>query len=180
MSRAGTESNGNGSHASESPRHEHRAGEEEGSRPASKSLGVGGRPLSVHNELSVWLFVAALLGGLSVALGAFGAHGLEGLAEQWPEAERQRRLDNWEVGARYQMYHALALAGVAFHLTLAPRRSLQVVAMLFVLGTMIFSGCLYAYTLSGARFWGAIVPIGGTLMIIGWGVWCQASLRRAP
>jgi uncharacterized membrane protein YgdD (TMEM256/DUF423 family) len=118
------------------------------------------------------------MGGLAVTLGAFGAHGLESASEAWPEEGRQQRLENWEVGARYQMYHALALAAVAFHLTLSPRRSLHGAAALFLLGTIIFSGCLYAYTLSGARFWGAIVPIGGSMLILGWGLWCYAALRR--
>ncbi|MCA9143723.1 MAG: DUF423 domain-containing protein [Planctomycetaceae bacterium] len=116
------------------------------------------------------LIAGAVLGGLSVALGAFGAHSLREAVTQWglEPAEQLKRLENWEVAARYQMYHALALLALGL---LARQRSspcLTFSAMFFVVGTCIFSGCLYALVLTGTKILGAIVPIGGTCLIVGW------------
>lgn len=128
----------------------------------------------------LWLAVAALLGGLAVALGAFGAHGLEsylgssGLADEGIA----RRLAQWETAVRYHMYHALALLAVSL---LSARRAgllLDLAGGAMTLGTLIFSGCLYALVLSGQTWLGAIVPIGGLLMIAGWGCLLLAALRR--
>lgn len=117
----------------------------------------------------LWLLLGALLGGLSVALGAFGAHGLrdEYLADGFTDDEL-RRLENWETAARYQMYHALALLAVGF---VAARRcglAVNLAGAAMTLGTFIFSGCLFALVLTGQKWLGAVVPIGGVLMIVGW------------
>lgn len=111
-----------------------------------------------------WIRVAALLGGLSVAAGAFGAHGLKGYLEP-------KDLETFETAARYQMYHALALLGIGL-LALYQGSSppLQIAGWCFLSGTLIFSGTLYALVLSGIRWLGAITPIGGVLMIVGWGI----------
>ena len=113
---------------------------------------------------------AAAVGALAVTLGAFGAHWLAGAVEDWglSAEEQARRLDIWDVAVRYQMYHALALLGVGLLDSLQPRRTLRVAAILFLVGTAIFSGCLYALVLSGVKILGAIVPIGGTALIAGW------------
>jgi uncharacterized membrane protein YgdD (TMEM256/DUF423 family) len=127
--------------------------------------------LLTNSSANVWILIAALLGGLAVGLGAFGAHGLESRLKE-PDgsitAETQRRMANWETAARYQMYHALAI--LAIGCLLNQRRSvlLQTSAAAMTAGTLVFSGCLYALVLSGQRFLGAIVPIGGVLMLIGW------------
>jgi len=79
-----------------------------------------------------------------------------------------RRLANWETAARYQMYHALALVAVGW---LAARRcgwAVNLAGTAFTLGVLIFSGCLYALVLSGQKWLGAVVPIGGSLLIVGW------------
>jgi uncharacterized membrane protein YgdD (TMEM256/DUF423 family) len=124
----------------------------------------------------LWLALGAVLGCLAVVLGAFGAHGLESaLAEGSLRADK---LANWETAARYQMYHALALLAVGL---LAIRRcgwAVNVAGLAMTLGTLIFSGCLYAYVLGGPRWLGAVVPIGGTLMIAGWLALLVAVVRH--
>jgi uncharacterized membrane protein YgdD (TMEM256/DUF423 family) len=124
----------------------------------------------------LWLALGALLGCLAVVLGAFGAHGLErALADDSQIADK---LANWETAARYQMYHALALLAVGF---LAARRcglAVNVAGVAFALGTLIFSGCLYGLVLSSQRWLGAVVPIGGTLMIAGWLALLVAVVRH--
>ncbi len=118
----------------------------------------------------LWLILAGLLGAVGVTLGAFGAHGLPGwLANQGLDAaEVDKRMHNWEVGVRYQMYHALALAVVALLALRHNTASLSVAGFCFVLGVLIFSGLLYALVVTGVKILGAIVPIGGVLLIVGW------------
>lgn len=110
-----------------------------------------------------WLIAGSLLGAAAVAVGAFGAHGLADVLAAAGHA------DTWETGARYAMYHALALVGVG--LRASSRGSTAMLAAAgwsFLTGTLIFSGCLAALSLTGIRVLGAVVPIGGTLLIIGW------------
>ncbi len=103
--------------------------------------------------------VGACLGGLAVVAGAFGAHGLE---DRLTEAD----LQHWETGARYEMYHGLALVLCGL---LADRGfRVHVAAWSFLSGTVLFSGTLYGLALGGPRWLGAITPIGGTLLIVGW------------
>jgi len=116
-----------------------------------------------------WLVLGASLGLLGVAAGTFGAHALpEYLRAAGADSDLARRQVWWETGVRYQMYHALALIGVAW---VADRRKSILPSLaggsMFV-GTLIFSGCLYALALTGQTFIGAIVPIGGVLFIAGW------------
>lgn len=100
-------------------------------------------------------------GFLAVAAGAFGAHALR--SRLAPE-----QLAVFETGARYQMYHALALLAVAAALGRGPQPLLRAAGWLFLAGTIVFSGSLYALSLSGARWWGAITPLGGVLFLAGW------------
>lgn len=116
-----------------------------------------------------WLTWGAALGALGVALGAFGAHALEGhLADTLAASEAARALQTWEVAVRYQMYHALALLVTGLWANAHPRRALTIAGWAFVLGVAIFSGCLYVLVLTGLKLLGAIVPIGGVLLILGW------------
>ena len=116
------------------------------------------------------LMLGAGMGALGVTLGAFGAHALEGyLAVQTPDSSTTARMmATWEVAVRYQMYHAVALLVVGVWASFQPSRALVIAGLAFVLGVMIFSGCLYALVLTGVKVLGAIVPIGGVLLIIGW------------
>src|SRR6476620_9118042 len=115
-----------------------------------------------------WIFVAALLGALGVACGAFGAHGLkshfarDGAISQ----DDERSLASWETAARYQMYHALALLAVGILASRGSGRLLNAAGLAMTAGTLIFSVCLYALVLTGQRLLGAIVPIGGSLLIL--------------
>ncbi len=92
---------------------------------------------------------------LAVGLGAFGAHALKTRLE--PDL-----LAAFEVGVRYQVYHALAL------LLLAALRGPNKAAWCFTAGIIVFSGSLYALALTGTRKWGAVTPIGGLLFLAGW------------
>jgi uncharacterized membrane protein YgdD (TMEM256/DUF423 family) len=109
-----------------------------------------------------WIRAGAILGGLGVTFGAFGAHGLR-------EYMDARSLEVFEIAVRYQMYHAPAL--IAVGLLAGPGRSgaaLSVAGWSFLVGTLIFSGTLYALALTGIRWLGAITPIGGVALIVGW------------
>ncbi|MCL4847530.1 MAG: DUF423 domain-containing protein [Acidobacteria bacterium] len=117
------------------------------------------------------LVIACVLGGVGVALGAFGAHGLQHRVP--PE-----RLVTFEIGVRYHMYHALALLAVAWLAARWPGSSLVTTAgWLFVAGVVVFSGSLYALTLTGIRALGAITPIGGFAFIAGWTCLAVAAWR---
>ncbi len=100
-------------------------------------------------------------GFLSVALGAFAAHGLK--ARLQPEM-----LSVFETGVRYQMFHAVALLAVAWAHSRWPGTAVVAAGWLFVAGTLVFSGSLYALGLTGARFLGAITPFGGLAFLAGW------------
>lgn len=97
----------------------------------------------------------------SVILGAFGAHALK-------QKISSDMLAIFEVGVRYQMYHALALIAIALALHHFPGFSLETAGWLFIAGTIIFSGSLYILSLSGNTLWGAVTPFGGLLWIIAW------------
>jgi uncharacterized membrane protein YgdD (TMEM256/DUF423 family) len=110
-----------------------------------------------------FLTIAAIFGGLSVAGGAFGAHALR-------EKISARALEIFDTGARYQMYHALALLLVAILLSRleSPPTTLLVSGWLFIIGVVIFSGSLYAISLTGIKSLGAVAPLGGLALMLGW------------
>jgi len=110
----------------------------------------------------LFFFLGSISGGLAVAFGAFGAHTLE-------DRLTEEALSTFETGARYQMYHALALLAVAFAITRWPDSNLPTYAgWLFVAGTVLFSGSLYLLSLTDVRWLGAIAPLGGAAFIAGW------------
>jgi uncharacterized membrane protein YgdD (TMEM256/DUF423 family) len=98
---------------------------------------------------------------VAVAAGAFGAHALR--ARLSPEL-----LAVFETGARYQMYHALGLIAAAWAAARWPGPLPQAAGWLFLAGTVLFSGSLYALALSGVRWLGAITPLGGVAFLAGW------------
>jgi uncharacterized membrane protein YgdD (TMEM256/DUF423 family) len=114
--------------------------------------------------------LGALSGLLGVAAGAFGAHALK-------ERLEADLLVVFEVGVRYQMYHALALMGAAWAATRWPGGAVHAAGWLFVAGTVIFSGSLYLLALSGQRWWGAVTPVGGLAFLAGWCCLAWAALR---
>ncbi len=105
--------------------------------------------------------LGALSGFLAVALGAFAAHGLK--SRLAPEM-----LATFEVGVRYQMYHALALLAAAWALARWPGPVAAASGWLFVAGTLLFSGSLYALSLTGEKWLGAVTPVGGLAFLAGW------------
>lgn len=116
------------------------------------------------------LLIGAVLGALSVTLGAFGAHGMPKFLEQQGRSASlvEKRLGDWEVASRYLMYHALAVVACGVIAHSRPSLSLSIAAWFFILGTLIFSGMLYVLVLTETPWLGRIVPIGGLLMIFGW------------
>jgi uncharacterized membrane protein YgdD (TMEM256/DUF423 family) len=118
----------------------------------------------------IFLSLAAVLGGLSVAAGAFASHALR-------DKISERSLEIFETGARYQMYHALALLLVALLISRveSPPATLIASAWLFVIGIAIFSGSLYALSLTGVKYLGAITPLGGVALIAAWGALAVAA-----
>ncbi len=108
------------------------------------------------------MFVGALMGGAGVAIGAFGAHGLRGRLS--PDM-----LAVFETGARYHMYHALAILGTAALMSrMDGGRLMAVAGWSFTAGIFLFSGSLYALALSGVTTLGAITPLGGLAFLVGW------------
>jgi uncharacterized membrane protein YgdD (TMEM256/DUF423 family) len=106
--------------------------------------------------------LAGISGGLAVVLGAFGAHTLQGKIEP-------QLLAAFEVGVRYQMYHALALLGVdAASTRWSASKMLTAAGWSFVVGMGLFSGSLYVLSLTGVLWLGAVTPLGGVAFIVGW------------
>lgn len=122
--------------------------------------------------VQILMGIAALLGGLAVAGGAFASHALKSKLSD-------RALEIFETGTRYQMYHALALLLVV--VLLAQSQSAQTwlssAGIAFIVGTLIFSGSLYALSLFGIKWLGAITPIGGAAFLVGWGCLAIAAFN---
>ena len=114
--------------------------------------------------------LGALSGLLAVGAGAFGAHALR-------ERLSPDMLAVFETGARYQMYHALALLAAAWAVGRWPGGATLAAGWLFVAGTVVFCGSLYLLALTGHRWLGAITPLGGLAFVAGWAALAWAALR---
>ncbi len=108
------------------------------------------------------LVSGCILGFLSVALGAFGAHAFKEVLIA------SNRLGTYETAVQYQMYHALALVFTGFMALYFPKTDFSWVAFSFLFGTIIFSGSLYILCATGIKWLGAITPIGGLGFLAGW------------
>jgi len=122
--------------------------------------------------MSPLLIAAGLAGFVSVALGAFGAHGLEGrltaAGSEW-----------WATATLYALVHSAAALACA----LAARqgaRGLAAPGWAFIIGTLVFAGTLYSMALGAPRWLGAVTPVGGVLLLVGWGLTVAAGLRPPP
>lgn len=113
--------------------------------------------------------IGALNAALAVAAGAFGAHGLR-------ERLEPRALEIFETGARYQMYHALAMILAGLIASKLPRAATA--GWLFLVGIAIFSGSLYALALTDVKVLGAITPLGGVAFLAGWLWLAWAAWKR--
>ncbi|MEI1277294.1 DUF423 domain-containing protein [Leptospira venezuelensis] len=117
--------------------------------------------MASKNSNSIPLFLSAILGFLAVALGAFGAHGLKSILT--PDL-----LTIYETGARYHLIHAVVLLVLALSGNLSGSKFRRIGFWLIFTGILIFSGSLYALSLSGIRVLGAITPFGGLAFLTGW------------
>jgi len=125
--------------------------------------------------IRTWFLLAGVNGFLAVALGAFGAHGLQSARADAPEAAR--RLEWWRTAAQYHLAHALALGLVAVLAVHAPGRLTITAGWAFQAGIVLFCGSLYAMTLTGVRSLGAVTPLGGLGFLVGWALVALAALR---
>ncbi|MEK4027667.1 MULTISPECIES: DUF423 domain-containing protein [Bacillaceae] len=121
--------------------------------------------------MKLFIIIGAINAFLSVALGAFGAHGLEGKVEP-------KYLEIWKTGVQYQMFHALGMVLVGILIGQVQFSSmLNWSGWMMLIGTVIFSGSLYALTLSGIKVLGAITPIGGVAFLVGWVLLVLAAIK---
>jgi len=122
----------------------------------------------------LFLIIAAISGFFAVAIGAFAAHGLKKVLT--PEM-----IEVVKTGVQYQMYHALALLLVALWLNHKPvTPGLKAGGLAFILGSLLFSGSLYALALGAPRWLGPITPLGGLCFLIGWALLLVAAWRTKP
>lgn len=119
------------------------------------------------------LIVGAIVALVGVAIGAFGAHGLRPLLSE-------HMLNVFETGVRYHLFHALAMLAAGLSLAYAPIRYFQYAAWAFGLGVVLFSGSLYALSISGLRSLGIITPFGGLCFIVGWGLLAWGYWKAFP
>lgn len=120
----------------------------------------------------LFLSFAAFSGLTSVALGAFAAHGLK-------HSLSSESLAIFHTGAEYQMYHALALLATALLVERSPQSwALKLAGGAFLMGTLLFSGSLYALALGAAKQWGIITPFGGLGFLLGWTALVAHGIRR--
>lgn len=117
--------------------------------------------MAITSLPKLFLLLGLILGFIGVVLGAFGAHALK-------QRISSDLLAIFEVGVRYQMYHALLLIALSFIYQAYPNSFIQTGGMLIFSGTLVFSGTLYLLALTGITTWGAITPIGGVLLLAGW------------
>lgn len=141
-----------------------------------------------------WVLLGALLCGLSVATGAFAAHGLErSFGERYAGQTKQvagetipaatKYIRDFKTAAEYQMTHALGLIFIGLLRSRATSRLLDWAGWLLLLGIVLFSGSLYILTLTGVTKWGMVTPFGGVCFLLGWtavviAAWQQRSASR--
>ncbi|MGE5496427.1 MAG: DUF423 domain-containing protein [Syntrophothermus sp.] len=113
-----------------------------------------------------WIIISGIMGFLAVAIGAFGAHGLEGRLSD-------KMMEVYRTGVLYHLIHAAVLLAVAFYSTERFASS----AWFFLAGIILFSFSLYAYSLTGARIFAIITPAGGVSFLIGWALIIVGAIK---
>lgn len=126
----------------------------------------------MNSSQNFFFSIGCISAALGVAAGAFGAHGLK--ATLSPEM-----LSAYETAVRYQMYHAFGLIVVGWAVSRSNDSKVRIAGWCFVFGTLLFSGSLYALTLSDIRWLGAITPLGGVAFIAGWLALAFSVLQRS-
>jgi len=138
------------------------------------ALAMGGRGAAVLNLSAISarlaLAFAAMSGLMAVAMGTVAAHILQGRIDA-------EALGWFDTGVRYQMWHAIALVGVAAFLARRQGRALGAAALAWMVGTVLFSGSLYVLALTGFRPVAMITPLGGIAFLIGWASLASYALR---
>ncbi len=123
----------------------------------------------------LWLRIGAVWGFLAVALGAFGAHGLKARLTELEQTA------TFHTAAQYHMYCALALLAVgALFLTGRSSTAAAIAGWGLLIGSMIFSGSLYLLAVTGLKWLGAITPLGGVAMLVGWAALAIAAGVQKP
>src|SRR5262245_29397043 len=117
-----------------------------------------------------FLVAGAASAFLAVAAGAFGAHGLKGTIPA-------ERLEAFEVGVRYHLFHSLGLFAAAWVSSRSPSKAARMAGWLLGAGIVLFSGSLYALSLTGAKGLGAVTPFGGLAFLAGWALLALAATR---
>ena len=120
--------------------------------------------------VKTWLFLAAFFGFLSVALGAFGAHSLKNILDEYGKSV-------YEKAVLYQMFHSMALFAVGVLQHLFKGIPFSPAGFGFLVGILLFSGSLYLLAISGVKWLGAITPIGGLAFLFGW-AWLIFAISR--
>ncbi len=120
--------------------------------------------------MKILLAIAAVNGFLAVALGAFGAHGLEGKISA-------KMILTWEKAVTYQMFHTGALLATAFAMLKIQATSLNWAGITFLIGIILFSVILYFYSTTGIKSLAMITPIGGVFFLIGWVLFGYAIIK---
>ena len=118
----------------------------------------------------MWVRLGAILMFVGVALGAFGAHALR-------DRLTADMLQVFETGVRYHFYHSLGLFAVGWLAESHPSPWITGAGVAFTTGVLVFSGSLYILALSGARWWGAVTPLGGLAFMAGWLLLAFGSFR---
>lgn len=117
------------------------------------------------------LLVGAIAGALAVSIGAFGAHGLKAILIE------NQRTETFELAVRYHFYHTFAILLAGLFMEFFDERKLRWASLFFLIGIIIFSGSLYALSLTGITILGAITPLGGVSFIAGW-LFLMVSFQR--
>lgn len=120
----------------------------------------------------LFVLIGSVSAAIGVAAGAFGAHGLR--SSLTPDL-----LAIYETAVRYQMYHAFGLLVVGWIADWSSTRLAHAAGWCFITGTVLFSGSLYLLTLSGARWWGAVTPVGGIAFIAGWVLLAASAWKQS-
>jgi uncharacterized membrane protein YgdD (TMEM256/DUF423 family) len=121
-------------------------------------------------RVRLWLVIAALNGAMAVAFGAFAAHGLSQQLDS-------HAIGIFETGARYHMYHALAMGLAALAMQTKAARTATWSAAFFLAGIVLFSGSLYALAVTGERMFAFVTPVGGVSFLAGWVLLALAAWR---
>lgn len=115
-------------------------------------------------------FMGAILGGLTVVLGAFGAHALKDILDSYG-------VGVWNKAVFYQAMHSLALLSLPLFADIMTPKALNMTGYMFIVGILLFSGSLYLLAVSGVKILGAVTPIGGIAFITGW-IWLAVALYK--